>query len=305
MKIVSSIEDLFTQSVPPTANNFLIAEIDENKGVVIGWKVEEITERIEVENGFNPRGWKGGEVYAFSDNASNTQSSGSGNNSPLFFSNGKSGSMARFTVFDNYLYTVNENSLQVFNISDNTKPVSGTTIDVGRVVETIFPMDGKLFIGTTTGMAIYDLSVPSSPQFISDFNHATSCDPVVVEGDYAYITLRSGNFCGGWSNQLDVVDISDITNPSLVESYAMTNPFGLGIDNGTLFICDGSDGLKIYDASDPNAISQNMLDHFQNINTYDVIPYFGLLMMIGDDGLYQYDYSNTGSINLLSVIPVN
>jgi hypothetical protein len=39
--------------------------------------------------------------------------------------------------------------------------------------------------------------------------------------------------------------------------------------------------------------------------TYDVIPYNGLLMMIGADGLYQYDYSNLQSIEQVSFIPVN
>jgi len=84
----------------------------------------------------------------------------------------------------------------------------------------------------------------------------------------------------------------------------MFNPYGLGIDQGTLFICDGEDGLKIYDAKDPFMLKSNMLAHFEEINTFDVIPVNDILIMIGTDGLYQYDYSDLNEISLLSKIPI-
>ena len=154
-------------------------------------------------------------------------------------------------------------------------------------------------------MLIYDISNAYNPTYISDYWHVTSCDPVVVEGNYAYVTLRAGNLCGEESDQLDVIDISDLTNPSLVRSYSMTEPYGLGIDNTTLFICDGSAGLKIYDASDVLHIADNRIATFPNIETYDVIPLGGVLMLIGDDGLYQYDYSDLNDIKLLSSITIS
>jgi hypothetical protein len=85
----------------------------------------------------------------------------------------------------------------------------------------------------------------------------------------------------------------------------MTNPHGLGIDNGTLFICDGNDGLKIYDASDINTISQNQLAHYSTIKAFDIIPYQNIAMMIGEDGLYQYNYANLQDIKLISTITIS
>ena len=67
---------------------------------------------------------------------------------------------------------------------------------------------------------------------------------------------------------------------------------------------DGSAGLKIYDADDPLNIDNNMIANFPGIETYDVIPVNGILMLIGDDGLYQYDYSNLEDIQLLSSITI-
>jgi hypothetical protein len=84
----------------------------------------------------------------------------------------------------------------------------------------------------------------------------------------------------------------------------MTNPHGLGIDQGTLFICDGSDGLKAYDATDVNRISENQLAHYKNIDAFDVIPFQNIAMVIGKDGLYQYDYADLKNIKLISQLPI-
>jgi hypothetical protein len=153
-------------------------------------------------------------------------------------------------------------------------------------------------------MHIMDLNSPESPAKLSTYEHVRSCDPVVVDDNYAYVTLRSGTMCQGFANQLEVIDIQDLRAPRLLRTYPMTNPHGLGIDNKTLFVCDGNDGLKAYDASDINNIAKNMLAHYKNINATDVIPYNNTLIMIGEDGLFQYDYSNPKDIRLLSTIEV-
>ena len=90
--------------------------------------------------------------------------------------------------------------------------------------------------------------------------------------------------------------------PQPIVSYTMTKPKGLGIDNGTLFLCD--DGLKIYNADDPQTLMANRLAHYSGMEGYDVIPYNNVLMMIAEDGIYQYDYSDLEEIRLLSKIAV-
>jgi hypothetical protein len=82
------------------------------------------------------------------------------------------------------------------------------------------------------------------------------------------------------------------------------NPHGLGIDDKILFVCDGDAGLKVFDATDPMEIHLHQLAHFPDIKSYDVIPMEGVLMMIGADGLYQYDYTNLSNLHLISQIPV-
>ena len=45
-----------------------------------------------------------------------------------------------------------------------------------------------------------------------------------------------------------------------------------------------------------------MVAHYKDINATDVIPFNNLLMMIGEDGIFQYDYSDPKNIKLLSQI---
>lgn len=280
---------------------------DESLGIAMDW----IETRNEETNDCGNTNWGRNtfwaidalEVSNFASNSDMAASSVGPSNAPT----GIGGSMARFTLVGDYLYAVTNNDMLPFNISDLTNPVSEALISIGWGIETIFPMKDHLFIGSQTGMFVYSLDNPAQPQYLSEFQHVRSCDPVVVEGDYAFVTLRNGageTACGGFTNELSVVNISNITNPVAEHRYDMTNPHGLGIRDGILFICDGDDGLKVYDASDVSKITSNQLAHFKNINTFDVIPLENILLMIGEDGLYQYDYSDLEDIHEISMIPV-
>ncbi|MDX1906499.1 MAG: hypothetical protein SF053_05635 [Bacteroidia bacterium] len=286
-------------------------------GVAVDFIEKEVTEEIDCgwggpnagglpRNGFFMEDARDNNIASFASNSAvaastDTKVSFSGG---AELSTGIGGSMARFTIVGDFLYAVTPSSIIPVNISSLNNPVISPEVFLGWNIETVFPYENKLFIGSTTGMIIYGLDKPDAPNFISIITHMNSCDPVVVEGDYAYVTLRDGTTCNTFTNQLDVVNISNVTNPRLEYSYPMTNPHGLGIRDGVLFICDGAAGLKIYDAADPGKITANQLAHFPGINTFDVIPLHNVLLMIGDDGLYQYDYSDLKDIKQLSLIPV-
>lgn len=299
IKEIARIENAFPYMLPEYAGG-VVEQIDEQKGVVTGWRTIEKTVDAET-NTYDYRYYRGwGEEMMFVDIAVNSSTTGEGGGSE----SGVGGSMARFTIYNNYLYAVDNSSLRLFNIAVADTPVMESEEYIGWNIETIFPYNQKLFIGTQTGMLIYSLANPSNPEYISQFSHASSCDPVVVEGNYAYVTLRAGNLCGDSQSQLDVIDISDIQSPMLLAEYPMTEPYGLGIDDSVLFVCDGAAGLKIYNAADPLAIADNKLVEYPNIHTFDVIPLGDVLLMIASEGLYQYDYSDLENITQLSFIPI-
>ena len=77
---------------------------------------------------------------------------------------GAGGSTARFTISGNYLYVVNSTSLKAFDISNPVAaPVLKSTTNLGINIETIFPYQDKLFIGSSSSMYIYSLSNPEKP----------------------------------------------------------------------------------------------------------------------------------------------
>lgn len=205
---------------------------------------------------------------------------------------GVGGSLARFQIVDDYLYTVGQNEMAIFNISNLAQPSLANTQYAGWNIETMFQADGYLYLGGTNGMYIYSLSNPSFPEYISEFTHWEGCDPVVVEGDYAYLTLRGGNLCGQQESVLEVIDISNKSNPQLVATYILANPYGLGLKDDLLFVCDGTAGLKIFNKSNPLDIQ--LLTEYQDIQSKDVIPLENSLIIVGDETLYQFGYIEGG-----------
>lgn len=273
---------------------------DLTAGVIVDW-IERDTVVIQDCNTYYPLSFENqysGDVLMMSSSYSSSSSTTT-TTSP---GTGLAGSMARFCIYQNFLYTLDNNNMKLFDINNPSNPVPGNIINIGWNIETIFPYMDKLFIGSTNGVFIFNNSNPSSPTQLAQFLHTTSCDPVIVSGNYAYSTLRSGTSCNGFTNQLDVIDITNISSPVLKVSYQMTNPHGLGIDGTTLFICDNTAGLKVYDATDPLNIS--LRQTVTGMIPYDVIPISNDLITVAEDGLYQYDYSNTSNLQLLSKVTI-
>lgn len=219
---------------------------------------------------------------------------------------GLGGSMAQFTILNDYLYTVDYKTLKVFSLADAGNPVLLESVDLGVGIETIFPQNDNLFIGTQNGVLIYDVSNPRSPEKVSEFDHVTSCDPVVANDQYAIATLRGGTPCNGSLNELDILDISEIENPMLVSTKELINPYGLGFSSNTenlVYVCDGYAGLKAYDISDLYDI--DLVMHMENLEAIDVIPAAdNLLVVLTRQGVYQFDASNATELVQKSMISV-
>ncbi|MEN8201480.1 MAG: hypothetical protein ABFS28_02720 [Bacteroidota bacterium] len=295
---IKRIEELFEYVIPPYDPEYPLDEIDEEKGVITHYQVKEITREVY----HNPRPWPVFWEYSRLDASSmspNIQVGASGN------SYGVGGSMARFITYDDYLYALESTAkLKSIKISDPDQAEVEYEQYLWGNVETLFIADGHMYVGTSNGMHILGLEQPSVPNLLSTYQHITACDPVVVEGDRAYVTLRAGNRCGGDQNLLEVIDISNKHDPRRMSSFAMKEPYGLGVDGNTLFVCEGSYGLKVYDASDYQNITSHKLAEFPDIHAYDVIPLGSFLLMIGDEGFYIYDYSDLNDISLMGILPV-
>lgn len=217
---------------------------------------------------------------------------------------GAGGSTAMMTTSGDYLYIVTNSNLYTHDISEPDKTVLLNSQYLSGNVETIFPYRDKLFIGSQSGMFVYDITNPKQPKLQGTAQHLRACDPVVADDNFAFVTLRNNNVvCGGTLNQLNIYDIqgNNILTPKLISSLSMPEPHGLGYKNNALYVCMGKNGLNVIDITDktkPKII--------KTINTgenfVDVIPYNNLLIVYVQGGIVLYDISDTSNPQKLSAI---
>jgi hypothetical protein len=215
-------------------------------------------------------------------------------------STGQGGSLARFTIINNYLYTVEGMNLSVFDISNNNAPVFRNKIQVGFTIEAIFPFENKLFLASNNAMTIYSVADPALPAFESHVQHLTGCDPIVADSNVAYLTIHGGNRCGSQINQLQVYNVSNMANPDFVKSINMDNPMGLGMKDDRLFVCDNGTGLRIFDIS--NRLNPVPLKIISGESFVDVIPNGDLLICMLTNGVAFYNISDPDNIVKLGTV---
>lgn len=293
------LEDVFPDALPLIPNAMgidwdMCYGEGKQEGVIVDWLEVERTVPVEkYRNSWFSGGWLFRNGLMLESNFDGALGGGG---------NSINGSMSRFTIYQDYLYAVINNQLAIFDLSKSEPEKAVENIYVGWNVETIFSYQDHMYMGTPTGMLIYSVEKPLRPEFRSSIQHVFGCDPVVVEGDIAYVTIHSGDNCGQNSNELIIIDVKDKWRPRQIVSYAMTKPKGLGIDNKVLFVCD--DGLRIFKADNPQTIMANELAHYKGLKGYDVIPFNNVLMMIAEDGIYQYDYIDISNIKQISYLKV-
>lgn len=212
---------------------------------------------------------------------------------------GRGGSTARMTIQGDFLYAIAGSKVQLFDIQSPESPSPWANVQVAWDIETLFPYGDYLLIGAETGMHIMDNTDPGSPFYLAEFTHARARDPVVAARDYAYVTLRSDGDVFFDANQLDVISLQDISNPTLVKTLAMQSPSGLAIEQNRLFVCDGIAGLKIFDITDP--ASPQFIESVTGTDCNDVIVQNNLMMVITDSSLLQYDVSVSPPVQLSMV----
>lgn len=282
IQMVERLEDVFSYynyQIPVGTDVAEFGDYNPENDVIVGWEL--VQQQREVVN-------DDAVLETFNGGASGDVGTG--------------GSLARFQIVDNYLYTVGVSEMSIFSIENLAQPNLVTTQYSGWNIETMFHADGYLYLGGSNGMYIYSLENAANPSYVSEFIHWEGCDPVVVDGDYAYLTLRGGNECGQQESVLEVIDISDKTYPILVATYFLDNPYGLGFKGNSLYVCDGTSGLKVYDKTDP--IQLQLSQTFIDLQAKDVVPMEDVLIMIGDNIVYQYEYGE-GTLQQISALDLN
>ena len=284
------ISDPLSPRIESRLENAISAELVNLQGeTLIGFEFETITEQVNKDDDIYDQILQSAGPLYFDYEAnlippSAVPTSFAGN------SNSAIGSINRIAEMNGYVYVIGNSKLSVY---DNTGAFQQIYSEfVGWQMETVFPFNDRLFIGTRNSVDIYNVSDPANPQYESGFWHATSCDPVYpVEGDIAYATLRTGDeaFCPGDDNALVVLDVATLSFPSQIQEITMESPYGLTMIGDRLYVGEGANGLKIFDASDRRNLS--LIEHDRSIQAYDVLAHpvwSNIVMIAGPEGFTQY-----------------
>lgn len=223
------------------------------------------------------------------------------------------GKYKTLVAVDNFLYAVNHTQLITFDMTDKENPVEVDKKDVGMDIENLYHVDRALFIGSQTNLHIYQIAENGIPTKKSDTpyirfgDEITTCDPVIADQDIAYVTLSSDfwNRVNGCPtlvtiNELRAYDVADLENPQLKGVYQLNNPMGLSIDGDYLFVSDGDAGVAIFEVDhDGYATLINTIPGFP---TYDLSAENNKLLVVSEEEIRQYDYSDINDIKLYSTL---
>ena len=300
------LTDLSNVQLVGRVNNLFQETMFNEKGeALLGFTFDEVQKEVDLQSDFYEDIMEDNIVYLdFAKNIipqSAVPSSFAGN------SDQQSGTVNRITFSQDHVYVINLNSLAIVDDSNGAFVKSEAAFDLTlpEAMETIFPFEDKLFVGSRSAMNIYNAADPKKPTDLYQFDHATSCDPVLPTEDVAYITLRTGDFsgCPGHINALVVLNIENLANPNEELEIEMESPYGMSLLGDKLFIGEGQNGLCIFDISDRK--KPNLLKKVENIQAYDVIPHptiNGLVLIAGPYGLSQFTMDGNFDFSINSQI---
>ena len=269
---------------------------------LIGFEFELVTEKVNEDSEIYQQLWGHQDVYYY-DYAdriippSQVPTSFAGNSSASI------GSVNRIAVVDEFVYVISRSFMTTFEDNGNLAKV-GNSLRVGSNMETIFPNGNQLLVGTAQSMEVFDISDNSEPRWVSSFPHANSCDPVLPCGNIAFVTLRTGDVgnCPGDENALLVLDISR-TQPQQIQEIEMESPFGMTLANNRLYVGEGTNGLKVFNAEDKSNLTLETWE--PNIEAYDIIYHPtnpNLLLIAGPTGISQYQIEGGVDYSLISTL---
>ncbi|MEO0468841.1 MAG: hypothetical protein AAF206_04405 [Bacteroidota bacterium] len=205
------------------------------------------------------------------------------------------GSMSCITMKGDYLYAINGEGLLSFRARITDLPVEFISGQPVPEVETIWEQGEYLYMGTKRGMFIYSLEDRSKPLYESFVPHIRARDPVVVQGDYAYVTTRAEQGIRRSRNELIINNVADVSNPFQVKRIPLSQPRGLSVKGKSLAVCEGTDGIRFFLLTDPGTPKEVAHFSFPNeeLLVYEVIhhPKLPIAIVSTDVCWIVYDLS--------------
>lgn len=203
---------------------------------------------------------------------------------------------AALYVSDDYLFLVNYTyDLKIYNIQDIANPLltfNGFLDDTYYFTD-LFVQDDILYAGVDYGgLAIFNLSYPWNPQFISQYQHVLYSDfydDIVIRDDFAFLCR---------DNVFQIVNLTDLQNPNLTGIFladrSNTDFRDILINNEIAYICADDGCFYILNIS-------NLTNPIQITYIWDVSKSFSDFYLDGSIGYLLSYYEGLTLINLTNL----
>lgn len=216
---------------------------------------------------------------------------------------------SRFHPIDeNYVYSASANwGLRVFDISQPSAPQLIQTFSrstFNGLQPDNLEVDGNLLYvclgalqstSVSSGLAIFDVSSPSQPVFISQWDSTAFTDGIAaihVEDGYAYL--------GGMEDGLHILDVSTPNDIRFVSNIVPDinwqplpnldpNARGMKFRNDTVFLAYDSGGLRLIDVSDKRQPLEVYKYINDNVNS-TAVPIYNNVLIHGTKAYISLDY---------------
>lgn len=212
--------------------------------------------------------------------------------------NGATGWAAYLQIVGNIAFIANwERGMTAVNIANPAAPVALSSLALTNAavlyIEGNYAYVGLEDDNALGGLAIVNIADPTRMTLVSTLATGGAAGGVAKVGNYVYLTHREleTGFTG-----LKVIDVSNLSSPRVVKTLNRTSMEEIKIVGNTAFITAGTQGLEIFDVSNPANPSSQSLTLLAAGASYalsvDVVEKYAFVTDYDGAKLYALDISN-------------
>jgi hypothetical protein len=226
-------------------------------------------------------------------------------------------------VSGSHVYLASATEVHVIDISDPVHPTRIAGINTSEVPINVVTQGTQLYVADTLGLVVIDISNPANPALIGSTSRP--CADVAVAGSLAYVVggqsldvvdvsnpgicprtigtfdtpeamavvVRDGHYAyvGDYSSGLQVIDITDPSNPLLVGEVSPGPILDLAVVGGLAYAACGMYGLYVINISNPSA---------PQLMGYTDTP--GAARGVAVAGRYAYIADDAGGLKVIDIL---
>jgi hypothetical protein len=170
------------------------------------------------------------------------------------------GGIGHIEVRESYAYIVNDDGLQIWNVSNVQNPVLQSTFLEDFNFDDLYVAGDYAYIGGgPTGLRIFDIRDPANPVELGSFDTYSVALGLFVEDNLVYLADAEDG--------LLIIDKTNLDYPEIIGHYPIPDGFNYQVEvqNNVAYTVCWTSGFRIINVSDPSNLTELAV-----IDTFDV-----------------------------------